>query len=177
VSGSRPLAASPIRDLSQRSADAYLDYLRAVGGLTTEYVRGVVDLARGRRSELRMRPRSLEPQPTREDPATPSDASLVLEGASGTAALGAFVVENALDRPVEATFAASALTAPDGRQIEAAVVFEPPGLELDQGEQAVVQVAIGVDDAMPDGADLRGELRVPGLSGTTIPVVVRRVGP
>jgi hypothetical protein len=170
--------ASPIGELSRRSADAYVSYVRAVGELTTEYARGVVGFARERLSkpDRRSRVTASDPAPAAADLPSLPPASLVLEGAAGSAARGAFVVENALDRPVDATVVASALYAPDGRRIDAAVVFEPSALELGPGSQAVVQVAVGIDAAMPSEADLHGELRVPGLSGTTIPFVVRRVG-
>ncbi len=169
--------ASPIGELSRRSADAYVAYLRAVRELTTEYARGVVGLAREGLADRTMpfRERGPELPSAGEDLPSLPRASLVLEGAAGSAALGAFVVENALDQPVDATVVASALKTPDGRQIDAAVVFEPSALELGPGAQAVVQVAVGIDEAMPSEADLHGELRVPGLSGTTIPIVVRRI--
>src|SRR5688572_11527500 len=103
--------ASPIGELSRRSAEAYVGYLRAVGELTTEYARGVVGLARERVATRGMPFREHGPEllPPGEDLPSLPRASLVLEAAAGSAALGAFVVENALDRPVDATVVASAL--------------------------------------------------------------------
>lgn len=98
---------------------------------------------------------------------------MVLEAPLGDVALGAFVIENALGREVQAGVVASSLSGPDG-DIEPAVAFEPAQISLAPGEQAVVRAALAIDDRMQPGLEYRGELSVPTLPGTRIPIVARR---
>jgi hypothetical protein len=64
-----------------------------------------------------------------------------------------------------------------GRDVEALLYDRTGGqdrLVLPPGEEAVVRVALVVDERMEPGLEYRGELSVPDLPGTSIPIVARK---
>ena len=63
----------------------------------------------------------------------------------------------------------------EGRRVHGEVRFEPEVITLQPGEQTLVQIAVEVTRGLRRGVDYRGEVSVPGLTGTRIPLVVRRV--
>ena len=63
-------------------------------------------------------------------------STMVLEADGGARAIGVFLVENLLARPVTATPAASELMGEDGRKVKASLIFQPPSITLAPGEHA-----------------------------------------
>jgi hypothetical protein len=171
----RGFPSSSFEALWRRAVEANLGYARAVGGLTSSYLEAVASVVRGLGS-----PRGRAGSPEARPPAPPAAGSraprLVLEGATGAAAVGAFVVENGLDRRVEAAVEASAFEAPGVGSVAPPLAFEPSKLVLDPGEQTVVRTVVQLDESFVADVDYRGHFAVPGLPGTTVPVTVRRLG-
>jgi hypothetical protein len=151
--------------------DASVDYWRAVGRLSVNYVRAVTGGA----------------GPAGAVPATPAtpmanavsrrpvNATMVLEGTAGSTPVGMFVVENSGRERISGELAVPSLADADGREVRATVRFDPAHVTLEPGEQTVVQASATVARSLKTGLDYRGEVRVPGLAGTSIPIVVRRL--
>jgi hypothetical protein len=99
---------------------------------------------------------------------------MVLEAAAGDRALGVFLVENRLQSRVSAPIMASAFTDPEGREFRPGLVFEPEVVTLDPGEQLLVRVAALLDEPLLPEVDYRGELTIPGLSGSRVKLVLRQ---
>ena len=110
--------------------------------------------------------------PNRQNPAPAS--MMVLEGAVGTKALGVFLVENGFPRAVSASASASTFVDENGNEVNPTVEFQPASIVLEPGEQMLVKVMANIDETIPAGVRYRGEIGVPGLMGTRIPVVLGR---
>lgn len=105
---------------------------------------------------------------------TPVAVSMVLEAEVGKKALGVFLVENGFARAVSASATASSFVDDHGNEINPNVEFEPSSITLEPGEQILVKVLATIEKDMPAGIRYRGEIGVPGLMGTRIPVVLGR---
>jgi hypothetical protein len=162
-------AGVEVGQLWRRTLDAYVDYYRAVGRLTSAYVRAVAGTA----GELRSRTGA---PPAPSPPAAPrTPPTMALEAESGATAVGMFVVENGGPSTVSGTLEVASLSDPDGKQVKPTIAFEPDRVTLEPGEQAVVQATVTIDRSLRPGVDYRGEVHVPGPPGTRIPIVVRRL--
>jgi hypothetical protein len=159
----------------RRAIDANMRYYRAVGELAIGHVRAVTAVV----GELwrvpaapapPTRPREVEPERTQMI----GQAAMVLESEAGLAAIGAFVVANGLDRKVSAPIVASPFVSTEGQEVRPELAFEPEVVLLEPGEQVLVRIAAAVDASLEPGVGYRGELTVPDLPGTRIPIVLRR---
>lgn len=187
----------PLEDLWRRSMDAYMRYYGAVGQLTVDYMKDL--MATWSQVRLPSPPAVLfqtaapPPAPTRrEEPSiasqpypqsaqqsAPQSAQqsigvMVLESDAGGGALGVFLVENHLGREVSARVTAKGFTAPDGSEIHPTLVFDPEIIALQPGEQLLVRVMAAIDDSLEPDVRYQGEFIVPELTGTRIPVILRR---
>ena len=68
----------------------------------------------------------------------------------------------------------STLIAPDGRQVQSALRFEPGVISLAAGEQVVARVTAKISSRLVPGQSYEGEIVVPGVAGARIPIVLRR---
>jgi hypothetical protein len=100
--------------------------------------------------------------------------TILLESEVGRAALGVFVVENTTAQQLSIPIRISPFVADDGSEAQPAVVFRPDVITLGPSEQLVVQVVAAIDETLEPGVRYRGEISVPELSETRIPIVVRR---
>jgi hypothetical protein len=150
---------------------AYVDYWRSVGRLSANYVRAVTSVAG---TAPNATDGSAEPMATAVA-RRPVNATMALEGTAGSKAVGMFVVENSGHERISGELAVPSLADADGREVRVSVAFDPPQLTLEPGEQTVVQTSVTIGRSLVSGRDYRGEVRVPGLAGTSIPIVVRRL--
>jgi hypothetical protein len=168
-----PFASAALERAWRRAAEANVRYYRAVGRLYGDYVRVAVGLARG------LAPSQEATRPVRVDapgpPAPPPAPVLALEAEAGSSASGIFVVENRSPKVVSTPIEATALADREGRTAGTRLAFEPEVVTLAPGEQTLVQVSVPVDRTLRARVDYRGTLHVPGLPGTSIPIVVRRL--
>lgn len=163
----------------RRAMDANLRYYEGLQQLTAEYVKalasvlgelrlpldlGTLDLARGRE-----RTRTHQAEVVRTEPST--TAALVLEGEAGAEARAAFVIDNDLPREVVAPVRSSL------ERDVTPVRTEPDVVTLGPGERALVQIVAEIGENLGIGESYRGEVSVPDLSQTRVPIVVRRVEP
>jgi hypothetical protein len=158
-----------LTQLWRRALEENLRYYGAVARLTGEYSRAVAGTARDLVGS-----RVPQTAATSAPDAAPAPI-MALEAEAGSQAVGLFVVENRSPRRVSAAVEVPGLTDPEGRAAQVALAFEPETLDLGPGEQTLVQVSVGVDDSLREEVDYRGELHVPALPGTRVPIVVRRL--
>jgi len=163
--------APSLEQLWRRAVDAQLTYYRSIGQLSVEYARAALGVVRTDRPSVVPSPTTPAAQAT-QPAAAPV---LALEAEAGSWALGMFVVENSTGAPVSAAVELPALADADGRQVHGEIRFEPEVITLQPGEQTLVQIGVEVTRGLRRGVDYRGEVSVPGLTGTRIPLVVRRV--
>ena len=123
-----------------------------------------------------MRPESGKGERAPREAATerPAARVLVLEAPAGGTATAEFVVSNHLKTVVSTRVATTPFVDSSGHLADVELTFEPDDIELQPGEQVIVRVKTRIGDAMHAGASYRGELTVPDLGGSGIPVVVRR---
>lgn len=159
-----------LEEMFRRAVDLNLRYYGAIGKLTADYLRDVVNVA----SEMRTTPGAAAQggQP----PAAPraAVAQMVLEAHAGETAMGVFLVENSLAQEVKAAIVASVFTNAEGRQLAPKVTFDPPTVSLRPGEQLLVRAFAQISEEIEADVRYYGEFLVPELQGTRIPVVLRR---
>ena len=159
-------------DVLRRALEANLQYYAALGRLTVDYLEALGSIAR--QVEVPTRTLTFRQTPSAPVPAPAPPAVTVLEAEAGGTAIGVFLVENLLTEKVSAPVSASALAAPDGREVAVPLAFDPEVVVLEPGEQILVRVAARVDDGLEADVSYRAEVAVPGVIGTRVPIVVRR---
>jgi hypothetical protein len=160
-----------IGEVIQRAMDLNLRYYGAIGQLTADYVKELM-AAFGDAKRLAAdggSTRAASP-PSREA----SPAAMVLEAEAGNSALGVFLVENQLPQDIQAQVIASAFTDSLGRSVHPSLVFDPATVTLGPKEQLLVRVSAMITDELEPGVRYQGELTIPALRGTRIPIVLRR---
>ena len=175
-----------VSDAWRRAAEANMRYYQAWGRLAKEWLDEIVGVGRDvavaaalkadTTSPVMMRT-SAPPAPSSaaSATATPNGPTLVLEAAGGNEASGAFLVENNLGHPVDATVLADPIPGPDDNGADRVTLrFDPPRVSLAPQERVVVKALAVVPTTLPEGVDQRTVIRVPDLPGTSIPVVIRR---
>lgn len=153
---------------------ALMTNLRYYGGLielTANYLHGLASIF----SDSGM-PSSVSAQ-TAHQPLNSRVAApaLVLEAESGKQAQGVFSIENSLTRRVQAHVVASPIYDPGGKEISLKLHFEPKTISLEPGEKLLVQAIVHIDEQLELDVRYRGQITVPDLSESPVPVIVRRL--
>jgi len=164
-----------VEDTVKRVLDANLHCYEGLARVTAEYVQALgrvwIDAfapALGRVAA------SATAAPQSSAPPAPPSAALVLEAEAGQIAQGVVMVENRLPRRVSATVITSAFSSGAGEDIWPSLRVQPGTITLEPGARALVQIGALVDDRLIAGVQYRGQVTVPGLSDTPIPVVLLR---
>jgi hypothetical protein len=97
---------------------------------------------------------------------------MVMEAEDGAEAVGVFMVENLLPRPVTAVPAASDLLGENGTRLKSFLVFEPASITLAPGQQTLVRILASFGPKMKTGVRYNSTITVPGLLGTSIPLAL-----
>lgn len=166
----------PFDEPLRRAVDANMKYYEALGRVTQDYWKAIFGILR----ELPVRFGSAQPSSARQAPASSTPAApvtaptLVLEAEAGGEAQGMFLVENRLSRVVSTAVVVSAFTNPSGRAVQPTMRIEPGVITLPPGGRTLVQIYTTLDDTLETDVPYRGELNVPGLSESGIPVLLRR---
>lgn len=100
---------------------------------------------------------------------------IMLEAAAGEAVQGLFLVENLLPGPVRGEIVATALRGPDSGEVTLPFAFEPPVAVLNPRDQLLARLSVVVPGELAPGVPYTGAISIPGLKGTSIPLVVRRL--
>jgi hypothetical protein len=170
---------STLDKMMSRTLDANLRYTALATRLATTAVESAFSVAKEIGSHLApiVRTASID-QAEKHAEATktprPMPAAIVLEGVAGSVAIGFFVVENSLSQEISTPVEVSTLIAPDGQEIQSALRFEPGVITLAAGEQVVARVSAKISRRLVAGERYQGEIRVPGVAGARIPIVLRR---
>jgi hypothetical protein len=167
----------------RKAIDLNVRYYTSLGRLTVDYWRdlfaAVVDPTVVDRTKAAMSAgRFATADPAAPAAAPPKQAAsnravMVIEAEAGSVGLGVFMVENHLSTEVDSTVTASAFKDSSGVTIQPTFTFDPPRVVLNPGEQILVRVSTTIGPELEPGARYTGEFVVPGLRGTTIPVVLR----
>ncbi len=168
-------------DVWRRSLEATVKFYSEIGGLAVEWVESLLSTASD--SIGAMNPVETTRASAKAEVTPPSTASstratmstMVLEAEAGQKALGVFLVENGFSRTVSASATAGTFIDDKGNQIKPLLEFHPPSAMLEPGEQVLVRVAAGITEVMKPGVRYRGEIAVPDVPGTRIPVVILRI--
>jgi len=163
----------PTEELWRRAIDLNLRFYGALGRLTIDYLRDLVTVLGDLRSSPPGRPSAAREEPSTAPPQR-GNAVMVLEEGAGSAGLGVFLVENHLDHEVSARPVASVFVDPAGHEIRPTVRFDPEVVTLRAGEQLLVRVTATIDETLEPDVRYQGEVTIPELSGTCIPIVLRR---
>ncbi len=102
---------------------------------------------------------------------------IVLEAAAGHTARGMFLVENFLPNPVQGRIVASKLKGCAAEEVELPFIFVPPVAALKPRDQLLAQFSVVIPDTLTPGIFYAGEIAIPELKGTAIPLMVRRLAP
>jgi hypothetical protein len=168
--------ANGLAELWRRAIDANVRYYEEWGRVAQAYVRDLASALSNYSPRISL-PTITVPAvaqaPGPPAPAAPAarpepaqGPAIVLEGAPGAKVQGAVLVQNYLPHPVTASVQAEMA----GADID--VVVEPATVELAPGESAVVGITATVPDD-PAAPETRGQVLVPELVGTAVPVVLR----
>jgi len=114
------------------------------------------------------------PSPAAAEAHPEPPSALVLESDGGSPAVGMFLVENKLGRPVVGSIAPSAFVDPEGREVRPRLAFAPEVVRLRPGEQALIRCVAAFDDTLRPGVRYLGTISLPGLSSGSVAVVLRR---
>jgi hypothetical protein len=140
-------------ELNLKSLSALLtlskDYLRAVDGILR--ISGQPDSGNGGAA------------------AEPRRAPILLVGAAGEEASGAFVLSNSAQQELGVDFAVRDQLGPG------AMKLLPPSVSLAPGASAVIRLKVTIDPALEEGRDYAGLIFVPGFSNQVVDFVVRRL--
>jgi hypothetical protein len=159
------------------AAAASLRYYSRLGGLAFALAEAFAPSLSELRPTLRLSSEAPGPATKPDDSGgAPRARTIVIEAAAGQSGLGVFMVENTTDRKVSGPVGVSAFVDAAGRQVQPEVRFSPDVVSLEPGDQVLVQVAAAVDNTLEPGVRYGAEIRIPQLSGATIPLVVRRRG-
>jgi hypothetical protein len=166
--------SSSLEEAWRRAMDLNMRYYSAVGRLATEYWRELVstigDLGGARAAAGAQ---TANAQAASQAPSS-SAGTIVLEAEAGSQAIGVFLVQNHLDHRITAKVQPSAFVDESGNEAHPTFEFDPEVITLDPKEQMLVHARATIDRAMKAGESYRGELVIPDLAGTRIPVVLRR---
>ena len=167
-----------LTDVWRRSLEATVQFYSALGEIAVDCVQTLLATTTRSNSDVTMDSQFSPAAPAKNQAATAPDSApismMVLEAEAGRKALGVFLVENGFSRAVSAAATASAFVDEEGNERKPTVEFEPSSITLQPGEQILVKVLVSISKDMPAGVRYRGEIGVPGLMGTRIPVVMGR---
>jgi hypothetical protein len=159
-----------LMDVWRRTLDATVQFYSTIGELFVDYLRSLVTSVNP--VQMTLTPQSATR--TANPPAPTNVATMVMEAEDGAEAVGVFLVENLLPRPVTAVPAASDLLGENGTKIKSFLVFQPASITLAPGQQTLIRVAGSFGKKMKPGVRYHGKITVPGLSGPSIPLALIR---
>jgi hypothetical protein len=171
---------NPLEEVIRKAVDLNVRYYSSLGRLTLDYWRellgAVTQLNLQTNREIPPAARILQgpaASPVTPSPTPASAATMVIEADAGSVGVGVFMVENRLGSEVDSKVAATSFKDPHGGEVQPNFIFDPPRVALKPGEQILVRVSTTLDPTLECDTRYTGEFVVPGLRGTTVPVVLR----
>jgi len=159
-----------LMDVWRRTLDATVQFYSTIGELFVDYLSSLM-------TSVAPVPATVQTQSTTRStnpPAPANVATMVMEAEDGAEAVGVFMVENLLPRPVTAIPAASDLLGENGSRLKSFLVFQPASITLAPGQQTLVRILASFGPKMKPGVRYHSKITVPGLLGTSIPLALIR---
>jgi hypothetical protein len=175
------MSSSTVDSAIRKAIDLNVQYYSSLGRLTVNYWRDVFRAVAATSKAQTPPPHfAAHPTPPTAPQAAASDApkpaAMVIEAEPGSVGMGVFLVENHLRAEVDSAVVASFFKDPSGSAIQPAFAFDPPRVVLKPGEQVLMRVTTTIGPELEIGQRYSGEFAVPGLKGTSIPVILRSRG-
>ncbi len=179
----QPLEGEGGPSLVDETARALTGYYGRLGRIAVD-LGGILLPVEGIRLDLSPLFRLFRREPGTADDSTPSapasgdmvgSPTLVVEAAGDRPGFGVFVVENLTAAPVSAPITVSPFVSEEGHEVRPRLVLRPAVVTLEPGQQAMVQLAAELDEALEPGVRYRGEIAIPALSDKRIQIVLRRI--
>lgn len=158
-------------DVIRKVVDLNVRYYSCLGRLTTDYLRELIASIAKPGTEFAASTDSAAS--ARATAANKPQVTMVLEAEPGAVAQGVFLVENHLDTDVDSPVLASGFKDSAGVEIRPLFKFDPPQIVLKRREQILVRVTVRIGDDIKPDTRYVGQFSIPGLRGTSIPVVLR----
>lgn len=163
-----------LQEIWQQSLELNIRYYSALSQLTLNYYKDLIGVLADLRTTPSSQPQPIIPPPPVTTAPSPQASVMVLEGETGGQALGVFLIANNLRHEVTARVVASPFVNPGGHTVQPAFTFDPEVIRLAPAEQLLVRVMTVIDDSLEPEVRYRGEFTIPELSGTPIPIILRR---
>jgi len=176
------MSSNSLDEVLRKAIDLNIRYYSTLGRLAADYMRELTTvMAEPMKSAVASSASAFQTSaaasPASAASAAPGPAVMVMEAEVGSVSIGVFLVENRLSSEVDSKVVASFFKEPSGGTIQPEIAFDPQRIVLKPGEQTLVRATCPITTDMETGARYSGEFAVPGLKGSTIPVILRRRGP
>jgi len=173
------MSSTSLDEVLRKAIDLNIRYYSALGRLATDYMRELTGvMAEPMKAAVASSASAFTTTTTASQAPAASVAQtpavMVMEADAGSVSVGVFLVENHLPTEVDSKVVASLFKEPSGGAIQPEFAFDPQRIVLKPGEQTLVRATCPITAEMEAGARYTGEFAVPGLKGSTIPVVLRR---
>jgi hypothetical protein len=173
------MSSNGFEEAIRKALDLNLRFYSSLGRLTVDYWRELFSTITGPTNSSADSTHAVA-SPAQVGMPAPAGAApskvpvaMVLEAEPGSVALGVFLVENHHDAPVDSAVVASFFKNPAGVAVQPTLTFDPPRVVLKPGEQILVRVSTTIGTELEPDTRYAGEFAVPGLKGTSIPVILR----
>lgn len=166
-----------LSDVLKRALDANVQYYTTVTKLAAECFQALLGSIANLSSQQPGDSATARDETVKAKTSAPQEtpvSTMVLEAEAGGRALGVFLVENGMPHDVNAPMLISAFVDSSGHEAHPPLKLDPEVIKLEPGEQVLVRVMVVIDENLKPGARYRGEISVPGLPGTRVPLVLQR---
>ena len=102
-------------------------------------------------------------------------SAILLEGAAGSRPTALFLLENHLPHEVSANVKITPLLTPSGRKLKSKLQIDKQKIVLAPGQQVVARISAPITARFVIGEQYTGEIRVQGIPGASVPLVLRRI--
>jgi len=180
--------STPLQKLLQTAVDANVRYYTMLGELAGTFADSLLSSTDNLLPAFKVE-RDTAPQPGESgatsatppqtgaalvSPPPSSAPAMLLQGAAGSKAIGFFLIENTLQNTITTRVEFPPLVDPAGRTLKSALRFQPAKVTLGPGQQVLAKVTAHINRALTAGVRYEGEIRIPGMAGARVPIVVRR---
>ena len=104
-----------------------------------------------------------------------AQSAILLEGAAGSSPTALFLLENHLQHEVSADVEITPLLTPSGRKMKSTLQIDKQKIVLAPGQQVVARISAPITTKFVMGEQYTGEIRVQGIPGASVPLVLRRI--
>lgn len=104
-----------------------------------------------------------------------AQSAILLEGAAGSKPTALFLLQNHLPHEVSASVEITPLLTPSGRKLKSTLQLDKKKIVLAPGQQVVARIGAPITTKFVTGEKYTGEIRVKGIPGASVPLVLRRI--